>query len=69
MHPTKRKEVTMNGKDRVEISKSSKKADTNQRPAFRHIASEGSVVVLDARDIMDDVDTILFNIISLSCTS
>jgi NTE family protein len=55
----KRKEVTVNGKDRVEISKSSRKAETNQRPAFRHIptASEGSVVVLDAHDVIDDVDT------------
>ncbi|MGB6593137.1 MAG: hypothetical protein WBE68_16690 [Candidatus Nitrosopolaris sp.] len=47
----------MNGKDRVDISKSSKKTETNQQSAFRHIASEGSVVVLDARDIIDDVDT------------
>jgi NTE family protein len=47
----------MNGKDRVDISKSSKKTETNQQSAFRHVASEGSVVVLDARDIIDDVDT------------
>jgi NTE family protein len=41
----------MNGKDRAEVSKNSKKA------AYKHVVSEGSVVVLDAHDIIGDVDT------------
>ena len=45
--------VTMNGKDRVEISKDSKK----QRPAFKHVVSEGSIVLLHASDLINDIDT------------
>jgi NTE family protein len=44
----------MNGKNGGEISKNSKKADTNH---FEHVVSEGSVVVLDALKIIGDVDT------------
>src|SRR5215831_1559777 len=41
----------MDRKDRAEISKNSKKG------AYKHVVSEGSVVVLDARDIIGDEDT------------
>jgi len=50
-------EITMSGKDRVEISKSSKKAETDQQPALKLIVSEGSTVVLDSRDLLKDVDS------------
>lgn len=46
-----RTEFTMSGKDMAEISKNRKKA------AYKHVVSEGSVVVLDAHDIIGDVDT------------
>jgi NTE family protein len=41
----------MNGKDNV------KKIGTNQGRAFQHVVSEGSVVVLNARDVIGDADT------------
>jgi hypothetical protein len=41
-----RKQITMNGKDGVEISKNSKKAD------FKHIVSEDSMVVLRDHDLI-----------------
>jgi patatin-like phospholipase len=47
----------MNGKDRAEISKNSKKAEIKQQPAFKHVVSEGSLVVLDVRDLIKDGDT------------
>lgn len=51
---SKTTEVTMNGKNGAEISKNSKKVDTNH---FELVVSEGSVVVLDARNVIGDVDT------------
>jgi hypothetical protein len=49
-------EMTVDGKDRVEIPKNSKKAE-NLQPSFKHVVSEGSIVVLDARDLIKDKDT------------
>ena len=43
----------MSGK--TEISENS--AETDQQPPFTQIVSEGSVVVLDALDLIGDVDT------------
>jgi NTE family protein len=46
----------MDGKDRVEIPRNIKKVEPN-KPPIRHVVSEGSVVVLDARDLIGDTDT------------
>jgi hypothetical protein len=46
----------MDGKDRVEIPRNIKKIEPNQ-PPIRHVVSEGSVVVLDARDLLGGTDT------------
>lgn len=43
----------MDGSERVEISKSSKK----QHPPFKYVVSEGSTVVLHASDLINDADT------------
>jgi hypothetical protein len=46
----------MDGKDRVEVARNIKKVEPNQLP-IRHVVSEGSVVVLDACDLIGDTDT------------
>jgi NTE family protein len=47
----------MDGKDKSAIPKNSKKVE-NQQPGFKHIVSEGSIVVLDARDLIKDTNSI-----------
>ncbi len=47
----------MNGKERVGIAKNGKYTETNQKPPFKHVVSEGSVVVLEASDLVKDIDT------------
>ena len=47
----------MNEKDGVHNSKISKKAETSQKPVSKYIVSEGSGVILDARDFVKDIGT------------
>lgn len=49
----------MSGKDKAEISKNSnsKKVETGQQEVFKYFVSEGSIVVLDERDLVKDIDT------------
>jgi hypothetical protein len=50
------KEFNMDEKDKVEIPKNSKKAEANQAVGYTYIVSEGSPVVLDARDLIAEID-------------
>jgi hypothetical protein len=44
----------MSGKERVEVSKNSEKVETRHLPAV--IVAEGSMVVLDAHDLIGNID-------------
>src|SRR5215467_6460357 len=46
----------MNGKE-VHKSKITKKEETNQKPFFNYVVSEGTQVLLDARDFVKDMGT------------
>lgn len=47
----------MNGKERTWISKNNNNAEENQQPVFEQVVSEGSTVVLNASDLITDVES------------
>src|SRR5207302_7382312 len=51
-----KKEMTMDRKDYDEFPESGKKTE-GRHSSFKRIVSEGSTVVLDARDLVKDIDT------------